>query len=150
MNIIYILAFVILDALLFPNRDFIPVLFWNLKYQGRKIYPVYRTLQFLLFALGCYLLLTPSPLQGGEGRNVIQLSGFVLAFVLLTTDLLYYMVKGQFQLLINMSESKADTYWLNHPWQAGIVLFKGKGFSLWKFFAVSLTGLIWLILSNFI
>src|SRR3990167_4046076 len=140
MNIIYILAFVILDALLFPNRDFIPVLFWNLKYQGRKIYPVYRTLQFLLFALGCWLLYP----------DWIHLTGFIFSFVLLTTDLLYYMVKGQFQLLINMSESKADTYWLNHPWQAGIVLFKGKGFSLWKFFAVSLTGLIWLILSNFI
>ena len=141
MNIIFIFIYVLLDVFLFPNRDHIPVLFWKLEYKGRSIYPVYRLFQFLLFAAGCYYL--------WQYTNWYETTGYVLAFVLLTTDLLYYAFKWQWQELLDMSVRYTDVYWLNHPWQAGILLFR-TGFSFWKFMLSGLTGLALLIISNLI
>lgn len=137
MNIIYVLIFVLFDILIFPNRDKLGFLFYYVMYQGRKLYPIYRAIQFILYLFGCYLLYS----------NWIQIAGFTLAFVLLTTDLLYYLIKDR---LIGLKEMQGKwTYWLNNFWQSGSILFK-KGFDLKWFYISSLTGLAILIISNFI
>ena len=138
MSLILVILFSLIDRFIFPNRDKIPVLFWwfdNWE-RDRKIYPIYRGLQFILSAAGFYLL-WPNP---------IQLAAYLLAFVLMTTDLLFYIFEGGLPGM-RFKEGE-DTYWLKHFWQAGAYAFH-NGFNFKWFIRISLLGLLFLIVSIF-
>jgi len=139
MNIILIALYSLIDVLIFPFIERIPVIGWVLKYKGRDIYPVFRTLQFLMFAGSCYYLYP----------DYVSLTAYLLGFALMTTDLLYYAYRWEWQTLLILDEMKTDTFWLRHFWQSGQFLFK-DGFRFKWFMVSGLTGLAILIVSNLI
>lgn len=142
MNILLFFIYVLLDVIIFPNRDKIPVLFWSIIYKGRKLYPLYRLCQFIFFGYSLYQLY-PSK---------IQIAAFVIAFILLTPDLFYYLFeavykKRVFSNLEFLELVKYDVYWLSNFWQIGFIIFR-DGFNFSYFLLSSLCGLGGLIISN--
>lgn len=141
MNILFIIIYSVVDVFVFKNIDKIPVIGWSLTYKSRIIYPVYRVLQFILFAAGLWYL--------WQYTNWYHTAGYVLAFYLLTTDLLYYAFEWNWQGLLHLDEAKADCYWLCHFTQSGFWLLR-KGFNFKRFMISSVAGLIILIITNLI
>lgn len=141
MNIILLVIYSVIDVLVFPRIDKIPVIGWSLLYKSRVIYPVYRFIQFLLFAGSVYWLWSYT--------NWYYTAGYIAGFYFLTTDLIYYICRWEWQALLQLDESKYNTYWLNHITQSGFWLFK-KGFSFKLFIGSAITGIIILIFTNLI
>lgn len=146
MNIILLISLAILDALLYgyfyeQKKCKLWVLFWELKYRGRAVVPVYRLLQGLLDIGSMYLIYTQS--------GLISLIGFILAWYLMLKEYLYYIILWQWQVILTYEDELQDVYWLKRIYFSGFWLFKKK--YSFKWFTVSaILGLIILIISNLI
>lgn len=146
MNIILLISLAALDALLYGyfyerKKNKLLFLFWELKYRGRIVAPVYRLLQGLLDVGALYLLYTH--------YGIIPLAGFIVAWYCMLKEYLYYIFMWQWQVMLNFENDDVDTYWLERIYFSGFWLFR-SGFSF-KLFTVSAAfGLIILIISNLI
>lgn len=146
MNIILLFSLAILDALLYgyfyeQQKNKLWFLFWELKYKGKVIVPIYRVLQGSLDILVMYLIYDYTGLYG--------LIGFVIAWYLMLKEFLYYVFMWQWQNLLNFETYDIDTYWLKRLYFSGYWLFK-KGFKFKLFAGSAIAGLIILIISNLI
>jgi hypothetical protein len=150
LNIQFILLFVLSDVLAFPRRDN-KGFFWRLLFDyftgsnDKKLYYIYRPLQFLLGAVGLYFTFT---IDGW-----IAAAAYLLAFILLVTDLWYYIFNLELSELLGFERKKIDTYWLEHFYQIGHYTWAAKYpgyFSLKQFLIFSILGTVLLIISNLI
>jgi len=147
LNIQFILLFVISDVLLFTRRDN-PGRGWRMLFSywigtnGRKLYYIYRPLQFVIAVIGLYFTYKLSP-------GILPSIAYLLAFVLYVTDLWYYVFNLELNELFSFERVDMETYWLNHFYQVFGFIFR-KGFKLWLFLVASITGTILLIISNLI
>lgn len=116
------------------------IIFWTLEYKGMEIYPVYRTMEFLLNVYALYLVY--------QWSGIYALLGMLLAFYFHVKDVVYYIELGKIQEVIDMEKTDTKTYWLTHFFQAGYWLFR-KGFKAVPFFVSALIGLVISILSNY-
>lgn len=160
LNVQFILLYIILDVLLFTRRDN-SGLGWRLLFShwigtnGRKMYYIYRPLQFILAAVGLYFSLPVFQPFVFEWNYFLHLFysllpaiTYLLSFVLYVTDLWYYAFNRELDTLFSYESVKEDTFWLEHPYQAGH--YTWKEFSLKQFMWFSITGTILLIISNFL
>lgn len=145
LNIQFILLYIILDVLLFTRRDnkglIWRMLFSNFMFRGVKWYYIYRPLQFLMAAAGLYFTFTLS--------GWIPAIAYLLAFVLYVTDLWYYILNLELETLLAYEYIEEDTFWLEHVYHLGRYTW-GDKFSIWQFMIYSITGTIFLIISNLI
>lgn len=161
LNVQFILLYIIIDVLAFPRRDN-PGLGWKLLFShwkgtnGVKWYYIYRPLQFILFAAGLYFCLPVFQPFAFEWayfwdllRSLLPAIAYLLAFVLYVTDLWYYILNLEFETLLAFEYIEEDTFWLEHGYQLGRYTW-GDKFSIWQFMIYSITGTIFLIISNFI
>lgn len=145
LNIQFILLFILSDVLAFPRRD-LPGIFWKLLFSSipgannKKLYYIYRPLQFLLAVFGGYITYT--------NDGLIPLIAYILAFCLYVTDLWYYIFNLELHALLAYERTKENTYWLQHFYQVGH--YTWKTFSLKQFLIFSITGTVLLIISNLI
>lgn len=160
LNVQFILLYIIIDVLAFPRRDnpgFLwRMLFSNFKFRGVKWYYIYRPLQFILAAAGLYFCLPvfqPFVFEWAYFwhllRSLLPVIAYLLAFSLYVTDLWYYILNLEFETLLAFEYIEEDTFWLQHGYQLGRYTW-GDKFSIWQFMIYSITGTIFLIISNII
>jgi hypothetical protein len=146
LNVQFILLFIIADVLLFTRRDN-PGIGWRMLFShwigtnGRKLYYIYRPLQFVMALAGLYFTYKLS--------GVYPSIAYLLAFVMYVTDLWYYVFNLELNELFAFERVDMETYWLNHFYQVFGLVFR-KGFKLWLFLLASITGTVLLIISNLI
>ncbi len=161
LNVQIILLYIIIDVLAFPRRDN-PGLGWKLLFShwkgtnGVKWYYIYRPLQFILAAAGLYFCLPVFQPLAFEWacfwhllRSLLPVIAYLLAFSLYVTDLWYYILNLEFETLLAFEYIEEDTFWLQHSYQLGRYTW-GDKFSIWQFMIYSITGTIFLIISNII
>lgn len=145
LNIQLILLFILSDVLAFSRRDidntFFRLLFSYIRgTNDKKLYYIYRPLQFLLGLTGLYFTYTID--------GIIPAIAYLLAFVLYVTDLWYYVFNLELHELITFEYRGIDTDWLQHFYQIGC--YTWKSFSLVQFMFYSIAGTIILIITNLI
>jgi len=160
LNVQFVLLYIVLDVLLFPRRDNTGI-FWRLLFSnwigtnGRKLYYVYRPLQFALLLTGVWFSLPafqPFIFQFSYFAHLlyslIPAITYLLAFCLYVTDLWYYVFNLELEEVFAFEKTDQDTYWLEHFYQIGH--YTWKSFSLKQFLWFSILGTILLIISNYI
>lgn len=113
--------------------------FWETTWEGRSVYPLYRVFQGMLDIGAVYLV--------WRYRGIWQAGAMILAWYLMIKECLYYVLIGD--LLQMQYYNNIHLYWLERIWFAGYWIF-GNGFNLTYFIISALTGLLLLIISNFI
>jgi hypothetical protein len=116
-------------------------LFWQLKYRGRDIFPVYRIVEWSINAYALYWLY--------DCYGLWSLIGAVIAISLMSKDGIYYLAMRQIQDVLDYEKTDADVYWLKHWYSIGQFLFR-KGFNAKWFFVSATAGLVISLLTNII